>query len=390
MNSVPYVDFYSKHKVSPVSQDLSDLDRHFSRREYLYRALGIPVTAVKGCHVAEFGPGSGHNSIFTLSCRPSSYLLVDGNETGLNECRKLLEIYQKQLNLKKTEIQFQKALFEDFQSERKFDLVLAEGFLPAVSNPEFMLAHLASFLQQKGILVVTCHDSVSLLADNLRCYFGSLVASSELDIQDQAAQLVPIFREHFNALPSMSRPHTDWIIDNILHKSLWLEANFFSIGNAITECLKNEGLSLDFYSSSPSFKTDWRWYKAVHSTSKEFNQRGLKQYQENLHGFLNSHETYSPREASENLELLKSVDQLTYALRNHYKTQSMENLDQVVKQLQETILHIKAFSPNTAQALTDFLKIVENNQFKNCSNINWGKFSSLWGRGMQYASFLRD
>ena len=37
----PYVDFYRQEEISPVAQDISDLDRHFQRRQALYRHLGI-------------------------------------------------------------------------------------------------------------------------------------------------------------------------------------------------------------------------------------------------------------------------------------------------------------------------------------------------------------
>mgnify|MGYP006176012067 CR=1 FL=1 len=48
------------------------------RRDSLYRVLGLPPSFVRGRSVIEFGPGSGHNALFTASLAPARYVLVDG------------------------------------------------------------------------------------------------------------------------------------------------------------------------------------------------------------------------------------------------------------------------------------------------------------------------
>src|SRR5690349_10665810 len=86
----PYLSFYGRHKISPVRQDISDMNRHFQRRQYLYRYLGLPPLAISGKSVAEFGPGSGYNALYTTYLAPKRYLLVEGNPTGMAQCKKLL------------------------------------------------------------------------------------------------------------------------------------------------------------------------------------------------------------------------------------------------------------------------------------------------------------
>src|SRR6185295_17754749 len=86
----PFVDFYRANRISPVAQDIADRQRHFDRREALYRHLGLVPGQIAGRHVLEFGPGSGHNALHTLSLDPARYVLVDGNPTGLERCRALL------------------------------------------------------------------------------------------------------------------------------------------------------------------------------------------------------------------------------------------------------------------------------------------------------------
>ena len=74
-----FVSFYAENRISPVAQDLSDLRRHFQRRESLFRSLGILPLLVQGASVIEFGPGSGHNALYTASLKPATYTLVEGN-----------------------------------------------------------------------------------------------------------------------------------------------------------------------------------------------------------------------------------------------------------------------------------------------------------------------
>ena len=90
----PYLDFYRANAISPVRQDISELKKHFDRREALYRHLRIAPGLLKGQSVIEFGPGSGHNAIYTSSLEPKHYVLVDGNEVGLKDLKKTLEAHR--------------------------------------------------------------------------------------------------------------------------------------------------------------------------------------------------------------------------------------------------------------------------------------------------------
>lgn len=73
-NPRAFIDYYSENAISPVSQDISDIGKHFRRRDSLFRLLGLLPTFVRGRTVLEFGPGSGHNALYTASLKPSSVL----------------------------------------------------------------------------------------------------------------------------------------------------------------------------------------------------------------------------------------------------------------------------------------------------------------------------
>ena len=81
--SRPYLDFYQRYDIAPVAQDVSNLQKHFGRREALYRHLGIIPSSIKDRDIIEFGPGTGHNSVFTNSLTPHRYVLVDASPTSI-------------------------------------------------------------------------------------------------------------------------------------------------------------------------------------------------------------------------------------------------------------------------------------------------------------------
>jgi len=112
-----FLTFYQEHNISPVSQDISDTKKHFYRRDSLFRLLGIPPLLVNGLSVIEFGPGSGHNAVFTASLSPSKYVLVDGNTLGLTQTKEKLD----QLSFRNYQIV--NSLFLDYVSDERFNLV---------------------------------------------------------------------------------------------------------------------------------------------------------------------------------------------------------------------------------------------------------------------------
>lgn len=54
-----YIEYYGKHDISPVKQDIKDIEVHYNRRKKLYRQCGIPAIAFRNAKILEVGPGGG-------------------------------------------------------------------------------------------------------------------------------------------------------------------------------------------------------------------------------------------------------------------------------------------------------------------------------------------
>ncbi|NEO82889.1 MAG: methyltransferase domain-containing protein [Spirulina sp. SIO3F2] len=368
-----FVTFYSDNNVSPVSQDITDLSQHFQRRESLFRSLGILPISVHNASVLEFGPGSGHNAVYTASLEPSRYSLVDGNPLGLERTQRILE------NFKYKNFRVIDSLFEDYVSSDKFDIVWAEACIPQQSNPILVLKHLSKFTRLSGIFVCTAINSISYLSETIRrLIFSILLPDGSDSIHYTLDLLRPRLSPHLLNLKGMSRPIDDWIIDNIIQP---LQDRQLLSFPEIIEALSD---SFDFYSSSPKFITDWRWYKEILGQDRGFNDNALACYYRNNLNLIDyryvfdAHSTAFGKDleaiCSDSWELMTQIQQ-----GNSSKWQAIFDL------LAEIASVVEPVTPNTALAireasewLQDGVSVERELQY----------FPRWWGRGQQYVSLI--
>lgn len=374
------VDFYKENKISPVRQDINDLQAHFERRASLYRLLGIVPSLLQEKSILEVGPGGGFNALFTASLSPAFYHLVEGNPTGIEH----IEEQFKKLPKFNKNIEIFCSLLEDYNQKIQYDLVLCEGMLSGVPYPKVTLALLNKFVKPGGILIITCIDSISYFPDTLRRLVAQILIDKESSIEEQTAKLLPIFKLHFDKLPGMSRPVDDWIIDNLINPA--------SIGPllSIPDSLEVLSSEFDFYCSSPDFITDWRWYKQLIAQDKKFNERALNQYWTNVHNFLDYSKILPERSAEENQLLHQLCLDFRSALRFYEDSAKKENFNQINSCLNQLSLELKKFNMDASLAIDEIISWINQggNNIKNletCTN-----FQKLFARGQQYLSFIKN
>lgn len=54
-----FLEYYSKYNISPVRQNISDIEIHYERRKKLYRQCAIPLLTFRNAEILEVGPGGG-------------------------------------------------------------------------------------------------------------------------------------------------------------------------------------------------------------------------------------------------------------------------------------------------------------------------------------------
>lgn len=380
----PYIDFYGEYSISPVSQNILDehLLKHLQRRDALYRHLGIVPSLLKGKSVLEFGPGSGHNAIFTNKQIPAKFVLVDANKTGLEESQKNIAEVTNTDN-----VEFVYSLIEEYQSEEKFDLVLCEALIPFQLDPVTFVKAPAQFVKENGIFVITCTDSVAVLSDWMKRLYGAILVQGEHNLERRLEILHKPFESHLSSLKGMSRPIDDWLLDNVIQCLDYdIGRGLFSIDEAISAL----GDDFDAYQSSPNYVNDWRWYKDIHGKDRQYNEIFKEQYIQNIHSSLDYRNSYQPREAKENLKLLSLCDH-TFNLIHTMLKKKLVTDKKMVESLKLALLElsdeVRLFNAEAADALSDFKEFL--NQIDDPKSYQFTDFIPFWGRGTQYLSLIK-
>ena len=372
-----FLEFYGRHRISPVRRDLSDLEALFKMREGLFRQLGILPQLVREKRVMEVGPGSGCHSLYTASLGPSDLTLVEANPTGIAHIHQLFADYP----------QFQRPLrvvpmrIEDYDTSDRFDLVLCEGMLFGLPDPVFTLKHLARFVAPGGLLVITCVDAVSYFSETLRRLFAEMVVVPHAPLAENVSRLLPIFSPHLATLEGMNRSHEDWIIDNLINPAA--TAGFFPIPTAVSGLQE----SFDVYSASPLFFHDWRWYKTLGSGGQGTNEMVVEQYWQTVHNFLDYRVVHLPRSATANRDLVQLAEGIQGKIRDYGRMP--EILWDIRRLLGGLIAHVKSFSNEAALALMEVEGLLEREPLSPSLLATCRHFAPLFGRGQQHLSLTR-
>ena len=370
--SLTHADFYSKHNISPVSQDIEILDKHYQRRESLYLSLGLVPSFMRGRTILEFGPGSGHNALYTASLSPQKYELVDGNFRGVQETRARLASFTD------LQITVHHALFDMFTTDSKFDTVWAEGCLPHQSHPLPLLTHVASFVAVGGCLCVSTNNGISYLSETIRRLFRDRFFDASGDVHEQARKLTPYIQPHLQHLRGMSRPVEDWILDSIVQPMR--DRRLLSIPEVVS-CLNED---FDVYGSSPRFLTDWRWYKEIVGDDRKFNELALDNYYKNNLNLLDYRFSF-PEHSRAYGEKLEALGSRSWDLMCEIEHGNESIWKEFFDLMDELCSHIDGQAPITVGAIRESCALLQNAN----PDMGLSQFPQWWGRGQQYLSLIR-
>ena len=371
-NSPAFVGFYESNHISPVSQDISDIDKHYQRRESLLRSLGILPRLVRNSKFLEFGPGSGHNALYVASLFPDLYELVDGNLKGVRDTRARLEAFGID------RIKVRHALFTLYQSDTKFDIVWAEGCLPHQSQPIPLLEHMASFVVEGGCICVSINNGISYLPETIRRLFRDRFFEASGDVHEQARKLTPYIQPHLQHLRGMSRPVEDWILDSIVQPMQ--DRRLLSIPEVIS-CLNKD---FDVYGSSPRFLTDWRWYKEIIGDDRMFNRLALDNYYKNNLNLLDYRFNF-PEHSRAYGEKLEALGSRSWDLMCEIEHGNESMWKEFFDLMDELCSHIDGQAPITVGAIQESCALLQNAN----PDMDLLQFPQWWGRGQQYLSLIR-
>jgi SAM-dependent methyltransferase len=374
-----FIDYYNKEGILPVKQNISD-PRFLETRSFLYSRLGAPLRFLKGIDIIEFGPGGGFNAIATSQYKPGQYYFIEGSTLGIEQ----LNEFVKRKLIRANKVKIYNSNFLDFNIEKKFDLVIAEGCIPGQIDPQKYLEHISTFVNNEGLIIITTISKSSVLSEMLRSLYALLIKDSYQNHDTYLDFLEKEFASHLSNLGTNTRSVKDWVLDNILN-SCHKDGVNFSLLDAAKVLSKFE-----FVSSSPTFFMDLTWYKKYKFNHSVFIKKMGSQTSRFELFLLDSQLEDQDLLLISNREALHVLNYIEYSFDEIFRILSSNlseiNLDRVYIALENLVTALPPEFNKTKSGIIDFMHFLKSEKKV---DYKFTEFKSFWGRGQQYVSFRR-
>jgi hypothetical protein len=134
--------------------------------------------------------------------------------------------------------------------------------------------------------------------------------------------------------------------------------------------------------------TDWRWYKDIHGCDID-NRRVVDAWEHNLHNFIDYRLFSAGGERESNLLLYKMASALhEIAFKFDGSTGDIANAADIAERIGRHLDERGSEMRPAAAALHDAANGLRELPAKR-ENARFGEFERMFGRGMQYLSFIR-
>lgn len=257
------LNYYQRNRFNPVPisvEERSIWEEHFAKRLNLYqRHLMIPFALLHNRSILEFGCNSGENSL-VFAAVGADLTLVEPNS---DVWPRLQQLFRK-FDLEERIVEKSDKGIGDFESQKSYDLVIAEGFLFTLPKRDEMVRKIVGFLNPGGMGIISFNDRYGSLIEmtkKLLLYRAcQLKGVTDIHGEDSLALAKLFFLQDYAKI-NASRPFEVWWKDVLVNP--FLSWDFLWSYQEIIRLV--EGMGCEFYSSSPRWATSeyHTWYKNV-------------------------------------------------------------------------------------------------------------------------------
>lgn len=377
-----FLEYYKKHNISPVKQNLENENIFLQKREKLYRQLGMPILLFEGKDILEVGPGSGFNTLAFFKWkgeRESKIDLVEANPAGIKEMRDLF----KKKGITNDNYQIYECTIEEFNNDKYYDIIIAEGFIHAISNAKEIVSKLCTMLKPNGIIVITCMDKCSTLVEQIKRLVVNINTKNIDSYEEKVKFYTDFFEPQFSKLEGMSRSIEDWVKDDMLNPAFY-NNDLLSLEEAI-DIFPNNYYVLG---SSQRIFTDYSWYKDL-----SYNEREniAKQFKQKQHNFIlaGEEETLLPIEKNEELNCI--LEKIRNKSREYEKNKDNALVNEVINNLKKILNLKRYFTKNLCLFIEESIEILE--QLVCGKSVKYYEYKTFYyaiGRTQQYLSMINS
>jgi SAM-dependent methyltransferase len=381
-NKFDHLEYYLENEISPVRQDVENLNQHLDRREALYTSIGLPKLMIEGKTVLEVGPGSGHNSLYVASCSPKLYDLLEPNKTAWKDIEKLYAENAKKIKLIQPNIIKDK--LEDFDVYEKYDIVICEAWLGVNNNERKLMQKLSQFVKPKGVLVVTLGSPVGHLPNMIRRILSWNIIDLQNSLEEKTNELLQAYTSHLETLKDMSKIYEDWCMD------ILIGPGFYTLSPTPEMFIEDVGDNFSIYGSYPKITTDWRWYKSLYGANKKINEVFLEAYYRNIHNFFDFNLVFEPIDKELNLVIENSAFNLINLAGQRENNGKIIIDDEVVNLIKDVFDKLIEIHPSWNKPFGDVMSLIVNKNFNAVDLSKMKNFKQIFGREMMYVSAIKE
>ena len=283
--AITMVEYYEAQAFNPVLirvEDPTVWEAHVQKRRHLYeRHLGIALPLLRDKHVLEFGCNSGENAL-VLATFGARLTLVEPNRQVAPRLKHLFQSFGLEAAIEA----FHETGIDTFQTDRTFDVVVAEGFLSTLTERDAMLEKILRLVKPGGFGIVSFNDRFGGLLEVLKraILFRAYALTPVADVQsDQALNIARTFFEADFQKLNVSRTFEAWWRDTLVNP-LYSDAHLWSYPELLAILQRHGGV---VHATSPVWSTweHYNWYKNVPGP-ETVNQRFLEDWRRHLFYFL--------------------------------------------------------------------------------------------------------
>lgn len=374
-----FLEYYGKNHISPVGQDIEDIELHYERRKKLYQQCGIPLIAFRNAEILEVGPGGGYNTLSYFKWNAKHIDLVEANDKGIED---MLQLFRER-NIPRGKYDIHKCRIEEYKTEKKYDIVIAEGFLQYLRNQWEVINRLQQLIAQDGIVVITCSDDVCMFVESMKRLIGVVLTVDIPDYNQKVNYLEKFFRPQLKQLRGVSRSVREWVQDQILNP---VEINGMEL--SLKQAIEFFEDGFEVLGSSPHMFTDYSWYKDVWYDYKEDYKR---QFDKKRFSLLQADmpEVILPIEHVD--QLVKAFKTAKRAAANYERTLDVEEIDTIIVEMNNMQkLIVQNFDDNFINVFGEIRAALTCLRKTEVFNIEkYPHFMPAFGRMQQYISFAK-
>lgn len=374
-----FLKYYGEKNISPVEQDIADLQAHYAKREKLYRQLGMPVMMFKDKEICEVGAGSGYNTLAFFNWEVKHVDIVEANPCGVMNMKQLF----KEKSVEEDKYSIYEMAIEQFETYKKYDIVIAEGFLSHIPNQQEVIDKLKSICKEDGIVVVTCDDDTCLYIERMKRLIAHVLIGDIKDYEEQVEYLAQIFEPQLKQLRGVSRGAKDWVKDQLLNPAM---INNCSLN--MVEAMYKFGEKCKCYGTSPRMFTDYSWYKDIWNNEIVNYEEQYTRKNASLMLSTLKEEICLSQEEGEKLNHLVSESKKLQAIYEKNKNVSILSdikkcNDDICSILNEKSKDLTCVLRDISLAITDLIE----NGIEQFDFSKYQYFFSAFGRTLHYVSF---